>query len=221
MNELLMILEVLVVFTLVLLCHKLFGKYGLIGWIGVASVLAEIQVIKSIDIFGISGTLGNVLFASNFLVTDILTEVYGSDVAKKGVFFGVFSIIIFIIISQFTILFIPNDIDTVNDALKQIFTISPRVCISSLVMYLIANYIDVIIYDKLKKRDKNKRIWFRNNFSTIVCNSLENFFFVFFAFIGLYTFKDIMLIALSTTLIEIIIAFMDTPFLYIAKKTSK
>ncbi len=221
MNELLMIMEVLVVFTLVLLCHKLFGKYGLIGWIGVASVLAEIQVIKSIDIFGISGTLGNVLFASNFLVTDILTEVYGSDVAKKGVFFGVFSIIIFIIISQFTILFIPNDIDTVNDALKQIFTISPRVCISSLVMYLIANYIDVIIYDKLKKRDKNKRIWFRNNFSTIVCNSLENFFFVFFAFIGLYTFKDIMLIALSTTLIEIIIAFMDTPFLYIAKKTSK
>lgn len=221
MNELLMILEVLVVFTLVLLCHKLFGKYGLIGWIGVASVLAEIQVIKSIDIFGISGTLGNVLFASNFLVTDILTEVYGSDVAKKGVFFGVFSIIIFIIISQFTILFIPNDIDTVNDALKQIFTISPRVCISSLVMYLIANYIDVIIYDKLKKKDKDKRIWFRNNFSTIVCNSLENFFFVFFAFIGLYTFKDIMLIALSTTLIEIIIAFMDTPFLYIAKKTSK
>ncbi len=221
MNELLMIMEVLVVFTLVLLCHKLFGKYGLIGWIGVASVLAEIQVIKSIDIFGISGTLGNVLFASNFLVTDILTEVYGSDVAKKGVFFGVFSIIIFIIISQFTILFIPNDIDTVNDALKQIFTISPRVCISSLVMYLIANYVDVIIYDKLKKRDKNKRIWFRNNFSTIVCNSLENFFFVFFAFIGLYTFKDIMLIALSTTLIEIIIAFMDTPFLYIAKKTSK
>lgn len=221
MNELLMIMEVLVVFTLVLLCHKLFGKYGLIGWIGVASVLAEIQVIKSIDIFGISGTLGNVLFASNFLVTDILTEVYGSDVAKKGVFFGVFSIIIFIIISQFTILFIPNDIDTVNDALKQIFTISPRVCISSLVMYLIANYIDVIIYDKLKKKDKDKRIWFRNNFSTIVCNSLENFFFVFFAFIGLYTFKDIMLIALSTTLIEIIIAFMDTPFLYIAKKTSK
>lgn len=221
MNELLMIMEVLVVFTLVLLCHKLFGKYGLIGWIGVASVLAEIQVIKSIDIFGISGTLGNVLFASNFLVTDILTEVYGSDIAKNGVFFGVFSIIIFIIISQFTILFIPNDIDTVNEALKQIFTISPRVCISSLVMYLIANYIDVIIYDKLKKKDKNKRIWFRNNFSTIVCNSLENFFFVFFAFIGLYTFKDIMLIALSTTLIEIIIAFMDTPFLYIAKKTSK
>ena len=220
MNELLMIMEVLVVFTLVLLCHKLFGKYGLIGWIGIASILAEIQVIKSIDIFGISGTLGNVLFASNFLVTDILTEVYGADYAKKGVFFGVFSIITFIIISQFTILFIPNDIDTVNDALKQIFTISPRVCISSLVMYLIANYIDVIIYDKLKKRDKNKRIWFRNNFSTIVCNSLENFFFVFFAFIGLYSFKDIMLIALSTTLIEVIIAFMDTPFLYIAKKTS-
>ena len=220
MNELLMIMEVLVVFTLVLLCHKLFGKYGLIGWIGIASVLAEIQVIKSIDIFGISGTLGNVLFASNFLVTDILTEVYGAEYAKKGVFFGVFSIITFIIISQFTILFIPNDIDTVSDALKQIFTISPRVCISSLVMYLIANYIDVIIYDKLKRRDKNKRIWFRNNFSTIVCNSLENFFFVFFAFIGLYSFKDIMLIALSTTLIEVIIAFMDTPFLYIAKKTS-
>lgn len=218
MNEFLIILSILLVFSGVVLVKKFFGKEGLIGWIGIATILAEIGVTKQVNMFGLSLTLGNVLFASNFLATDILSECYGVKEAKKGVKFGIVSVIVFIIASQLMVAFIPNEIDYMQDSMKNMFSLIPRVCISSAVMYSIANYADVKLYDKLKKLTKGKYMWFRNNISTIICNGLENFFFTFFAFVGIFSMKEIIIIGLSTTLIEVLIAICDTPFLYLAKK---
>ena len=217
MNELLLFVEIVVVFSLLLLTKKFFGKNGLFIWIAIATVTAEIQVVKSINIFGLSGTLGNVMFASNFLATDILNELYSKEDAKKGVYAGLWAVIIFIIFTQFMLLFKPNNIDMANESMKVLFGLVPRVSISSITMFFIANMADVYIYSKFKEKFKDKKLWLRNNISTILCNSLENFFFVFFAFVGLYFFKDIMIIALSTTLIEVVIAICDTPFLYMSK----
>lgn len=217
MNEILLFIEIIVVFSLLLLTKKFFGKNGLFIWIAIATVTAEIQVVKSINIFGLSGTLGNVMFASNFLATDILNELYSREDAKKGVYVGLWAVIIFIIFTQFMLLFKPNEIDMANDSMKVLFGLVPRVSISSITMFFIANMADVYIYSKFKEKFKEKKMWLRNNISTILCNSVENFFFVFFAFVGFYSFKDIMIIALSTTLIEVIIAICDTPFLYLSK----
>lgn len=218
MNELLLFVEIIVVFSLILVAKRLFGKNGLFLWIGIASVLANIQVVKSIDIFSISATLGNVLFASNFLATDILSECYGKKEAKKGVYIGLFAVIVYLIITQISLLFTPNSIDIAQSSMQTLFSLAPRVCIASLTMFFIANLVDVHLYDKLNKKFKGKKLWLRNNISTIVCNCLENFGFVFLAFLGTYSINDIFMIALSTCFIEIIIALCDTPFLYIAKK---
>lgn len=218
MNEILFLFEMIIVFGLILLSKKLFGKNGLFIWIAIASILANIQVTKSINILGISATLGNVLFSSNFLATDILTECYGVKEGKRGVYISLFAIISYIILSQITILFKPNEIDTINSAMEQLFGIAPRVCISSIVMCFIANITDVKLYDILLKKFNGKKMWIRNNVSTIICNCLENFLFVFFAFVGIYPFKELFFIAISTCIIEIIVAICDTPFLYLAKK---
>ena len=218
MNEFLMIIEIIVMFGMLVLAKKFFGKEGVFVWIGIASILANIQVSKCINIFGISGTLGNVMFASNFLATDILSECYGEKEARKGVYIGLFSVIVYLICMQLSIVFIPNEIDEVNSAMKTLFGFAPRICISSLIMFFIANLVDVKLYNYLKKKCKNKKLWFRNNISTIICNCLENFGFVFWAFLFTYPFIDILEIAISTCIIEILIAVCDTPFLYIASK---
>ena len=119
---------------------------------------------------------------------------------------------------QLSIVFIPNEIDEVNSAMKTLFGFAPRICISSLIMFFIANLVDVKLYNYLKKKCKNKKLWFRNNISTIICNCLENFGFVFLVFLFTYPFIDILEIAISTCIIEILIAVCDTPFLYIASK---
>ena len=151
------------------------------------------------------------------MATDILAECYGKKNAKKGVYIGLFFAIAYIIISQVTLLFVPNDIDTAHKPMEELFSISLRVSISSITMFFIANMADVYLFDKIKEKTKGKMLWLRNNVATIVCNVIENFFFVTFAFMGIFSMQDILIIALSTSILEIIIAICDTPFLYIAK----
>lgn len=220
MNEILLFVEIISVFSTILLAKRLFGKSGLFLWIGLASVLANIQVVKSIDLFGISATLGNVLFASNFLATDILNECYGKKEAKKGVYIGLFSVIVYLAITQLSLLFTPNEIDIAQSSMQTLFGLAPRVCIASLAMFFIANLVDVHLYEYLNKKFQGKKMWLRNNISTIVCNCLENFGFVILAFIGTYPIEEVLMIGISTCVIEIIIALCDTPFLYLAKKVS-
>lgn len=218
MNVFLLFVEVVVMFSILLLSKKLFGKTGLFIWIAFATIMANIQVTKSVDLFGISAALGNVMFASTFLANDILNECYGKNEAKKGVYIGLFSVVMFIIATQITLAFQPNAIDMAHGPMKTLFGISLRVCLSSVLMYFIANLMSVLIYDKLKSKSNGKRMWLRNNLTTIFCNCLENFGFTFLAFVGVYPILDVLMIASTGCLIEIIIALCDTPFLYIGKK---
>jgi len=157
MNELLLIIEIISTFSLILVAKKLFGKTGLYAWIAIASILANIQVAKSVNMFGLETSLGNVLFASTFLVTDILSENYGKKTARKGVYIGLSSVIIYLIVTQISLLYEANSIDVASDAMNMLFGLSPRICLSSVFMYFIANMADVWLFDKLKVICKGKK----------------------------------------------------------------
>lgn len=221
MNELIVILDIVVTFTLVFLTHRFFGKEGLIAWVGIATILANIMTAKTIEAFGLTFTIGNALFASTFLATDILTECYGKNDALKAVFTGFFGSTVFIISSQIALLYAPSNVDYAHGAMKDLFSLSVRISVSSLIMYLIANLADVFIYEKIKQKTAGKYMWLRNNVSTILCNCLENFLFMGMAFYGIYEIKDILQMALATSAIEIIAGVCDTPFLYLAIRFRK
>ena len=218
MNEMVLFVEVVLMFSAILILKKFFGKTGLYVWIGLASVLANIQVIKSIELFGLSATVGNVMFASVFLATDLLSECYGKEAAKKGVYMGVTSIIIFIVCTQLTLWYRPCDFDISQEAMSTLFSLSPRVCAASLLMYILANVLDVVLYDKLRKVCNGRMLWLRNNVCTILCNCFENFGLFFLAFSGIYPVKELVTMAIASCVIEVVIALCDTPFLYIGKK---
>lgn len=113
--------------------------------------------------------------------------------------------------------FKPNELDLVNDSLKNIFAFNLRISISSIVMCYLSNMLDIILFEKIKNKIPNK-MWVRNNIATIISNCLENYFFTIFAFIGIYDLRTILSIATTTTILEIMIAICDTPFLYLSKK---
>ena len=218
MNNILLIISIIGVFSLMLIIKKILGKEGIIGWVGIAGILANIMILKSVDLLGISATLGNVLFASIFLATDILTENYGYKEAKKGVKFAIVAIIIYMLITQFALLFIPNSFDTGQELFEGIFTIAPRITLASVSMFAISNFIDIRLYEYLRKKSNGKNMWLRNNLCTIICNGGENFLFYTVAFLGIMSISNIVAVAISATIIEILIAICDTPFLYISKK---
>lgn len=217
MNILLGILGIILCFSIEIIIEKIFKKEGLYAWISVALITANILVAKNINILSLQATLGNILFASTFLATDILSEKYSAKESRKAVNIGIVSVILFTVATQFSLLFKPNELDLVNDSLKNIFTFNLRISISSIVMCYLSNMLDIIVFEKIKKKIPNK-MWVRNNIATIISNCLENYFFTIIAFIGIYDLKTIFAIATTTTILEIMIAICDTPFLYLSKK---
>lgn len=218
MNVVLLFIEIFCTFVSVVLMNRFFGKYGLLAWVPIASILANIMTAKTVDMFGLSSTMGTVLFASTFLATDILTENYDFKLARKAVFMGMFGTLFYIVSSQIAIRYIPSAFDYAHDSMVTIFSLSLRISISSIIMYFVANMADVYLYDKLRSKMNGNHMWLRNNVSTIVCNCLENFFFMLMAFIGTFNFQTVVIMALSTSVIEIIAGICDTPFLYLATK---
>ena len=107
MNELLLILSLLISFGSTVLFLKLFGKSGLFAWIGICAVFANVEVLILVHAFGMDQTLGNTLFASSFLATDILSELYGKKDANKGVLVGIITTILFILLSTMWINYSP------------------------------------------------------------------------------------------------------------------
>ena len=217
MNILLGIIGIIICFGIEVLIEKIFKKEGLFVWTSGALITANILVAKNINILGLQATLGNILFASTFLATDILSEKYSTKESRKAVNIGIVSVILFTAVTQFSLLFKPNELDLVNDSLKNLFSLNLRISISSILMCYLSNLLDICLFEKIKKKIPNK-LWVRNNISTIISNCLENYLFTIFSFIGIYDIKTILSIATTTTILEIIIAICDTPFLYLSKK---
>ena len=76
-NELLLIFSVVFIYGAALLGYALFGKAGLYCVSAVATILANIEALILVNAFSMEQTLGNVLFAVTFLITDILSECEG------------------------------------------------------------------------------------------------------------------------------------------------
>lgn len=110
-NEILLALSIIVIYGCVIIMYRFFGVAGLFCWTCIATILANIEVLRVVDAFGIEQTLGNVLFASTFLVTDILSEKEGVKTANKAVSLGIITSIVFIVISQSWLLYTPAESD--------------------------------------------------------------------------------------------------------------
>lgn len=218
MNHLYLIIELVVAFTLLLLAKKFFGKAGIMAWIALATVFANIFEAKNMELFGLNLAAGHVMFGSVFLATDMLSEYYGKNVAKKGVWIGLFADIALIVCSQICRLYAPSAADSADPAIQRLFTMSLRITAASGVMFFISNWCDVLLFDKIRRMTDGKMLWLRNNVATIVCNCLENFLFYILAFYPTFSMPQIFSMGLATCLLEIIIGVCDTPFLYLAKR---
>ncbi len=219
-NETLWFIKLLSSFLIVLGCYKIFGKTGLFIWIPIAMFISNVEVSILVKIFGLHASLGNISYASAFLVTDILSEKYGEEEAKKAVWIGFFSSIVVTFMINFALLFTPEAEGVkIFDNMKSIFGLFPRFMIAGLIAYGTSQYIDIYLYKILKIKFPN-HLWIRNNGSTMISQLVDNILFTLMAFTGVFSFEIMFEIFLSTYILKWIVALLDTPFLYIATKMS-
>ncbi len=210
---------ILVNLVLLLTFYKLFGKTGLFIWIAIATIIANIQVNKSIELFGLTATLGNTVYGSIFLATDILNEKYGAKDANRSVIFGFSSALIMLITMSLSLLFVPSVNDYAHESLLIIFNPALRIVAGSLLAYLVSQFLDIKIYNIIKKKlPADKFLWIRNNVSTITAQVIDSIIFVGIAFLFVYDLPILFEIFFTTIIFKVIIAVIDTPFLYFAKR---
>lgn len=222
-NELLLIASIIFIFGAVLLAYRFFGKIGLYCMSVLATVLANIEVVILVNAFGMEQTLGNVLFASTFLITDILSECEGKREANKAVFLGILASVFFLLLSQSWLLYRPSENDFVFESMKTVFSNTPRMILSSLFAYAVSQLFDVWLYHKwwafTEKKFANKRrfLWLRNNGSTLISQIINTVLFNVIAFAGIYDSKTLVSIVISSYVIFIVTSLVDTPAVYIAR----
>jgi len=217
-NELLWLLLLLANFAAIMCVYRFFGKPGLLAWMPLAAITANIQVIKTIELFGLTATLGNIVYAGSFLVTDILSENYGQRPARRATFIGFAGLVIFTALMTVALQFEPAPDDFAHAALATIFTVLPRITVASLIAYFVAQLHDVWAYGAWRRRFPARRlIWLRNIASTTVSQLLDSVIFTLVAFLGVFHGRVLLEIVVTTYLLKLIVAVADTPFVYLAR----
>ena len=227
MNEILFLISIVFYLSGVLFAYKIFGKTGLYVWTAISAILANIEALKMVDMFGLSVTLGNALYASNFVVTDILSENYDKESANKAVNIGLFVTIIWLLATQLILKFNPSEFDFISNSLNEVFGFMPRIAMASIFTYAVVQKIDVVLYHKVWEKtnkifkDTNKGLWLRNNISTLTSQFLDTLIFTIIAFVGTVSFEELVMLIFTTYVLKAVVAVLDTPVLYIAKKIKK
>ena len=152
-----------------------------------------------------------------FLITDILSEIYGKKKTARIVWAGfgasLFVLGVLLLAQQFTAIEgSPVDDDTFN----KVFGNSWRVIFASMTAYLCAQLIDVRIYHFWKEKTAGKHLWLRNNFSTVFSQLVDTTLVVCVLFLGIRSNSEIIQFILDGWLFKMLCAFIDTPLLYAA-----
>ncbi len=163
-------------------------------------------------------SVGILPYPVTFLITDIISEVYGKKKANQVVTTGIFASFFSLII-----VYLSNAVPATtwspvgNTLFEKVFGAAAIAVFASMVAYLLAQYIDIQLFHFWKKLTKGRHLWIRNNFSTFFSQFVDTFSVLFllcsFGKIDWSLFGGLLL---SGFLFKVLIAILDTPFLYIA-----
>ena len=150
-----------------------------------------------------------------FLVTDLISELYGQKKANIVVFSG-------FVASMFVLLFlwlggqfnaIPDSIVN-DDTYNKVFQNAWRIIAASMIAYLFAQFIDVRIFHFWKRLTNGKHLWLRNNGSTIASQLVDTTLVVMILFVGVWEPRNIVSAIIDGWLFKMLMAAIDTPIIY-------
>ena len=171
--------------------------------------------LMGVKLFELS--VGILPYPLTFLITDLISEIYGQKKADQvvitGIFASIFSIGLIFISSQVPAI----EGSPINDAtFNNVFLNAPLAVLASMLTYLFAQFIDIRIYHYWKKLTKGKHLWLRNNFSTFTSQFVDTFTIVSLLILfGILPQDKFLVLIISGFIFKVIVAILDTPLLYL------
>ncbi|HET6157825.1 MAG TPA: queuosine precursor transporter [Dongiaceae bacterium] len=239
-TESMLVIELVVVFSLIPVMLRPFGAAGMFIFIAVGIIAANVQVLKAatFSFYASPIPLGTVAFSATYIATDVLTEYYGRATARKAVWLG-FSAMLLMTVMMLLIMgykpmtaeeagegmawALPND-----EHIKALYMPQATLLISGLSSYLISQFNDIFVFQKIRKLTGRGQLWARACGSTAVSALVDNTVFSTLAWyvfprllgqtdqaVDLYTL--IFTFILGTYWIRLAMAFLEAPAIYAAR----
>jgi len=162
-------------------------------------------------------SVGIIPYPITFLVTDIISEVYGKKKANEVVLAGLFSSIFVLLIVM-----IANSVSATiwspinNETFSNVFGLTGIAVGASMLAYLLAQFIDIRIFHFWKKLTKGKHLWLRNNASTFVSQLVDTAtIIILLCLTGAIAWDKFWILLINGFLFKVIMALLDTPILYL------
>lgn len=162
-------------------------------------------------------SVGVLPYPITFLITDLISEIYGKKSANQVVITGIFA-------SFFSIgiLLMANEVPAIKNSpiddqtFNEVFALSPIAVLASMIAYLIAQFIDIRIYHFWKNLTQGKMLWLRNNFSTFTSQFVDSLLVIgLLSIFGVLEWTLFWGLVISSFLFKILVAALDTPLLYL------
>lgn len=172
--------------------------------------------VYGVKLFEVS--VGLLPYPLTFLITDILSEIYGkrkaNEVVIAGIFASFFSLLIIYVSKEAP----ATTWSTVNDTtFINVFGAAPLAVLASMMAYLFAQFIDIRVYHFWKNFTQGKHLWLRNNFSTFSSQFIDTAtVLILLCSFGIINWDKFWGLMISGVVFKFIIALLDTPFLYLA-----
>jgi len=208
---------IILTFILVGICafvSKKFGYEYLIGIFAASIVIVNILNSKMVEVWGLTFPAGTILFASMFLMTDILSEFFGKQAAKRAVWAGFLANIFFLLSLSVALIFPAASFWQNQDAFAAILGSTPRIILASIMAYIIGQLHDIWAFHFWKRITKSKYLWVRSCLSTIPSQFIDTLIFFSIAFYGVMPLIPLMVSAFA---IKAVIAILDTPMMYLTR----
>lgn len=220
------LLWVIIAFCIMSVTAYLSRKFGhwmifsMIAGLGViANVLASAKIIMfPFDLHAPAGILAYMMI---FFLLDVLSEFEGKKVAIHAIYGSLLAQMACAFLIWVTLLWpaapfvTPEKVAAADLALG----LSPRLFIAGLIAFSVASMVNVLVYSKIKEVTKGAKLWLRNNTSTITSVFASNLIFLPLGYIG--TGLPVLKMIKGHSLIQILIALIDTLFLYLVVTYSR
>jgi queuosine precursor transporter len=181
----------------------------------VCNLIANKFVTVDLGFYVFTISAGVLPYPITFLVTDILSEIYGKKKTNRVVISGfiasAFILFVLWLGSQFNSI---PDSPVSDEMYNTVFSNSWRVVTASMVAYLTAQFVDVKLYHFWKDLTKGKHLWLRNNGSTILSQFVDTLLVVTVLFFGTKNLAEMKDLVLDGWMFKILCAFVDTPLIY-------
>lgn len=162
-------------------------------------------------------SVGIIAYPITFLITDIVSEVYGKKRATNLVIAGVFASFFALLIVMLSTLAPATDWSPISDQeFRKVFSYTFVAVGASLAAYLAAQFIDVQVFHFWKKVTQGKHLWLRNNLSTFTSQFIDTFTVLFLlCTFGVIPWDLFGMLMLNGFLFKVMMALFDTPFAYL------